>query len=173
MKTTFFIALIISIIAILSGIAGIKQIVTTHFGISIDTLENILWLAIVLITLLALPASRYFYCNVPEGKVGVVTRFKKFTKVLKPGFNLAPPWESIRILSVQTRAIELEFQAITRDQASVHFNCTILFSVEGTDKEMIRKAAYAFATPEEFELSVKRLLEDETRAYVAPSARQR
>jgi regulator of protease activity HflC (stomatin/prohibitin superfamily) len=77
------------------------------------------------------------------------------------------PWDSVHKLSIQNKAIEMKFQAITLDQASVYFNCTILFSVVGTDNEMVKRAVYSFASKYEFDLSVQRLLEDETRAYVA------
>lgn len=105
--------------------------------------------------------------NIPEGKVGVNTRFGRFVDVCPPGFNLIYPWDRMEELSVQLRAIELEFQAITLDQATVYFNCTILFSVTGTDAKTVLKAMYSFSSKEEFILSVQRLLEDETRAYVA------
>ena len=137
-------------------------------GISSELLDLALWIAITLIVLtMVLKMMRVCYTNIAEGQVGVVTRFDKFIRVLSPGFNLIFPWESVRPLSTQTRAIELKFQAITCDQASVHFNCTILYSVVGTNNEMVHKAVYSFATRHEFELSVQRLLEDETRAYVA------
>lgn len=108
-----------------------------------------------------------FYSNISEGKIGVVTRFGRFKKTISPGLNFIYPWDSVHILSIQNKAIEMEFQAITLDQASVYFNCTILFSVIGTDDEMVKRAVYSFATKGEFNLSVQRLLEDETRAYVA------
>lgn len=108
-----------------------------------------------------------FYKNIPEGHVGVVSRFGRFKKTIPPGFNALYPWDRVMVLSIQNRAIELEFQAITLDQASVYFNCTILFSVIGIDDEMVKRAVYSFASSREFELSVQRLLEDETRAYVA------
>ena len=110
---------------------------------------------------------RAFYRSIPEGSVGVVSRFGRFTTIMNPGFNLKSPLDSVYILCVQNRAIEMEFQAITLDQASVYFNCTILFSVISIDIERIKSAVYSFASTAEFDLSVRRLLEDETRAYVA------
>ncbi len=167
MRTVIIILSVILITSTSNDISEFKGMVASYLGVSSNALEYFLWLVIVLIALTALPKVNRYYSNVSEGTVGVVTRYNKFVRALEPGFNIIYPWESIHVLSVQTRAIELEFQAITLDQASVYFNCTILFSVVGTDKEMVRKAVYAFASPEEFVLAVQRLLEDETRAYVA------
>ena len=121
----------------------------------------------IIIFIIAIVLSRLLYKNIPEGHVGVISRFGRFKRIITPGFNLIYPWDKALVLSIQNRAIELEFQAITLDQASVYFNCTILFSVIGTDIEMVKRAVYSFASKSEFELSVQRLLEDETRAYVA------
>ncbi len=135
--------------------------------IDVSVLTYALW-AIILVLLIKFAFSLPgIYVNIAEGNVGVVSRFSRFSRTLSPGFNFIYPWEKVENLSIQCRAIELEFQAITLDQASVYFNCAIIFSVVGTDKEMVRRAVYSFGSESEFELSVQRLLEDETRAYVA------
>jgi regulator of protease activity HflC (stomatin/prohibitin superfamily) len=120
---------------------------------------------ITMIVLLLLIST--FHNNIPEGKIGIVTRFGRFTRTIYPGFNVVYPWDSVNKLSIQNKAIEMPFQAITLDQASVHFNCTILLSLAGTDDEMVKRAFYSFTSNYAFEISVQRLLEDETRAYVA------
>lgn len=107
------------------------------------------------------------FCTVPEGHVGVVTLFGKFKHTLPPGLNVTTPWKSVSKLSIQARAVDLEFQAITLDQANVHFNCTLLFSVAGGDSISVHRATFSFASSEELLLSVRRLVEDETRSYTA------
>ena len=84
-----------------------------------------------------------------------------------PGFNWKAPWERVLGLSLQNRALDLKFRAITLDQANVYFNCTLLCSVAGHSALAIKQAAFSFASEKEFQLSMQRLLEDETRAYVA------
>lgn len=127
----------------------------------------ILTLLIIFFAMLSFGLYHLFYAAIPEGSVGVVSRFGRFTHTFNSGLHFKYPWDSVRMLTLQNRAIEIEFQAITIDQASVYFDCTILFSVIGSDKEMVKRAVYSFATEREFKLSVQRLLEDETRAYVA------
>lgn len=104
---------------------------------------------------------------VGQGSVGVVTQFGKFERVMQPGFNLKWPWERVHRLNLQTNALELKFKAITLDQANAMFNCTVLYEVEGDKEGSIERAMYAFASYRDFTLSLERLVEDETRAYVA------
>jgi len=104
---------------------------------------------------------------IPEENVGVVTTFGKYTGILYPGMNLIAPWSRVEKLSLQNHAIELDFQAITIDQANVHFNCTVLYSVLSANVDAIKRAVFTFASHSEFEISLERLLEDETRTYVA------
>ena len=108
----------------------------------------------------------FFCANIPEGSVGVVSRFGRITETLNPGFNFKFPWDYVNTLSVQNQAIEIDFIAITIDQISVYFNCTILFSVIGNHKSMIKRAAYSFASESEFEICLQRIVKNETRAYV-------
>lgn len=107
------------------------------------------------------------YAIIAEENVGVVTSFGRYSRIIHPGFNMIYRWESVQRLSLQNRAIELTFQAITIDQANVHFNCTVLYSVASDDIESIKRAVFTFASNNEFEISLERLLEDETRTYVA------
>jgi regulator of protease activity HflC (stomatin/prohibitin superfamily) len=126
-----------------------------------DTIFAIITIIVLLLLI------RTFYNNIPEREIGIVTRFGRFTRTISPGFNVVYPWDSVHKLSIQNKAIEMPFQAITLDQATVHFNCTIFLSLAGTDDEMVKRAFYSFTSNYAFEISVQRLLEDETRAYVA------
>jgi len=165
----------LTLIFFVTNFSALSPVFAKQLGIDVNTLEYSAWVTIAILSVRIIfdlsvtipPMLSRCYTNIPEGNVGVVSRFSRFIRMINPGFNLIYPWEIVQFLSVQTRAIELKFQAITLDQSSVYFNCTILFSVVGTDKKMVRKAVYSFASEREFELSVQRLLEDETRAYVA------
>ena len=110
--------------------------------------------------------GRLFHA-IPEGSVGIVTVFGRLRRILLPGLSMTAPWEKVSKLSVQSRAVDLEFKAITLDQANVHFNCTLLFSVAGSDYANVQRAAFSFANTHELQLSIQRLVEDETRTYTA------
>lgn len=125
------------------------------------------FLPLVLLLLAGLFFLGSFLKSIPEGSVGVVTVFGRFSRILLPGLNAKAPWEAVRELSVQSRAVDLEFQAITLDQANVYFNCTLVYSVEGTSENSIQRAVYSFASPAELQLSIRHLVEDETRTYTA------
>lgn len=74
---------------------------------------------------------------------------------------------SIKEISIQNHATELEFQAITLDQANVYFGCTIIFSIADCTNESIKKSHFSFVSQSNLFTSIHRLLEDETRTYVA------
>lgn len=158
-------AFLLTYLVVISPENGIG--IAEALDINASVFTYLLWAVILALLFWLISSSPGIYVNISEGNVGVVSRFSRFSRTLSPGFNFIYPWERVRCLSIQCRAIELKFQAITLDQASVYFNCAILFSVVGTDKEMVRRAVYSFGSESEFELSVQRLLEDETRAYVA------
>ncbi|HQZ36857.1 MAG TPA: SPFH domain-containing protein, partial [Ilumatobacteraceae bacterium] len=53
--------------------------------------------------------------TVNQGTVGVTTIFGKYRRTLRPGLNVVVPFieKIFRRISVQNRAVELQFQAIT------------------------------------------------------------
>lgn len=103
----------------------------------------------------------------PEGCVNVLTAFGKYRRLVQPGASWRKPWESAQTISLQNRSIELEFEAITIDQANVYFKCLLLYRVADSEEQTIKRAAFAFARQDEFSISMQRLIEDETRTYVA------
>jgi regulator of protease activity HflC (stomatin/prohibitin superfamily) len=106
--------------------------------------------------------------SVPQGHVLVITVFGKYRRVLREGLNIKMPWEGVfQRLSLQNRALQLEFQAITQDQANVKFATTILYAVAGSDEEAIKKAVFSFATPQEFQLALQRTIDGSIRQFVA------
>ena len=121
---------------------------------------------IILIVLVWFMISRFVHA-IPEGSVGIITVFGRFKRILLPGLRITRPWERVSKLSVQARAVDLAFQAITLDQANVYFNCTLLYSVAGADAPAVQRAAFSFASEAELKLSIQRLVEDETRTYTA------
>lgn len=81
--------------------------------------------------------------TVQQGNVAVVTVFGKYRRVLRPGLNLLIPFiETIfKRISTQNRSVELEFQAVTIDQANVYFKRMLLFSVQDDAEESVKKSS--------------------------------
>ena len=106
--------------------------------------------------------------SVPQSTVAVITVFGKYRRVMREGLNLKMPWETVmQRLSLQNRALQMEFQAITQDQANVKFATMVLYTVAGADEETIKKAVFSFATPQEFQLALQRTIDGSIRQFVA------
>ena len=113
-------------------------------------------------------AARSVFRTVPQATVAVVTVFGKYHRVMREGLNLKLPWERLSYrLSLQNRALQLEFQAITQDQANVKFACMVLYAVSAADEEAIKKAVFSFATVQEFQLALQRTIDGSIRQFVA------
>jgi regulator of protease activity HflC (stomatin/prohibitin superfamily) len=87
---------------------------------------------------------------------------------MREGLNVKLPWEKVfQRLSLQNRALQLEFQAITQDQANVRFSTMVLYAVAKSDDETIKKAIFSFATAQEFQLALQRTIDGSIRQFVA------
>lgn len=107
--------------------------------------------------------------TVKQGTVAVTTIFGKYQRTLNPGLNFRIPLiEAIfKRISIQNRAVELNFQAVTVDQANVHFTSLLLFAVMNAQEETIKKVAFKFVSERDFMASLSRTVEGSIRAYVA------
>ncbi|NBR36355.1 MAG: SPFH domain-containing protein [Chitinophagales bacterium] len=101
-----------------------------------------LWENWYLLLLIALVLSGLFTIN--QGYIGVITMFGKYRRVVRPGLNFKIPFlETVfKRVSIQNRSVELEFQAVTQDQANVYFKSMLLYSVQNADEETIKKVAF-------------------------------
>jgi prepilin-type processing-associated H-X9-DG protein len=72
-----------------------------------------------------------------------------------------------RRISIQNRSIELEFQAITQDQANVYFKAMLLYSVINSDEETLKNVAFKFQSENDFLTALIRTVEGSTRGFVA------
>jgi regulator of protease activity HflC (stomatin/prohibitin superfamily) len=125
-------------------------------------------LQFAILVVLAGIAAALFACTVPQSTVAVVTIFGRYERVMREGLNFKMPWESVfSRLSLQNRALELEFQAITLDQANVKFATTIVYSVADANEETIKRATFAFASYQEFLLALQRTIDGSIRQFVA------
>ena len=106
--------------------------------------------------------------TVEQATVAVVTVFGKYHRIMREGLNIKWPWEKVAYrLSLQNRALQLEFQAITQDQANVKFATMVLYAVSAADEESVKKAVFSFATGQEFQLALQRTIDGSIRQFVA------
>jgi regulator of protease activity HflC (stomatin/prohibitin superfamily) len=109
-----------------------------------------------------------WFRSVPQATVAVITTFGKYRRIMREGLNMKLPWETVfQRLSLQNRALQLEFQAITQDQANVKFATMVLYAVAGADEESIKKAIFSFASAQEFQLALQRTIDGSIRQFVA------
>jgi regulator of protease activity HflC (stomatin/prohibitin superfamily) len=121
---------------------------------------------VLLVLLLYLAWS--MFRSIPQATVGVVTVFGKYQRIMREGLNIKLPWEKVAFqLSLQNRALQLEFQAITQDQANVKFATMVLYAVAASEEEAIKKAVFSFASAQEFQLALQRTIDGSIRQFVA------
>jgi regulator of protease activity HflC (stomatin/prohibitin superfamily) len=106
---------------------------------------------------------------VQQGTIAVVTIFGKYRRNLTPGLNFRIPFiESVfKRISIQNRSVEMEFQAVTNDQANVYFKSMLLFSVIDEQEETIKKVAFKFIDEKNLMQALIRTIEGSIRSFVA------
>jgi regulator of protease activity HflC (stomatin/prohibitin superfamily) len=72
-----------------------------------------------------------------------------------------------RKISIQNRSIELDFQAITQDQANVYFKAMLLYSVFDNREETLKNVAFKFVNDRDFMTALIRTIEGSIRGFVA------
>lgn len=122
------------------------------------------WWIIVLVIFIF---SGLFTIN--QGYIGVITMFGKYRRVARPGLNFKIPiLEAVyRKVSIQNRSVELEFQAVTADQANVYFKSMLLYSVQNSEEETIKKVAFKFFADKDLMQALIRTIEGNIRSFVA------
>ena len=70
-------------------------------------------------------------------------------------------------ISIQNRSVELEFQAVTIDQANVYFKSMLLYAVQNENDETIKKVAFKFFSDKDLMQALVRTIEGNIRAFVA------
>lgn len=106
---------------------------------------------------------------VQQGHVAVITIFGKFQRIMRPGLNFKIPFieQIFRRISIQNRAMELKFQAITMDQANVYFSSMLLYAVVNQESSSIENVAFKFVDDRNFNNALQRSVEGAVRAFVA------
>ncbi|MFN3666518.1 MAG: SPFH domain-containing protein [Sediminibacterium sp.] len=119
-------------------------------------------LVVVLLFLLSL-------VTVNQGTIAVITMFGKYRRILRPGLNFKIPVleQVFKTVSIQNRSVELEFQAVTIDQANVNFKSMLLYSVINQDEESIKNVAFKFISDRDLMQALIRTVEGSIRSFVA------
>jgi regulator of protease activity HflC (stomatin/prohibitin superfamily) len=107
--------------------------------------------------------------TVNQGYINVVTMFGKYRRILRPGLNFKIPFleQIYKRISIQNRSVELEFQAVTADQANVYFKSMLLYAVQNAEEETIKKVAFKFISDRDLMQALTRTIEGSIRAFVA------
>ena len=130
---------------------------------------NIAPIIIVAIVILAVGVVWASVKTIDQAHVGVVTLFGKYRRTLNPGLNFVIPlaekvhWK----VPVQNQTSQLQFAAITNDQASVHFTATIIFAVTDHQPETIQLVAFKFINYDAFNIAMTSAVEASVREFVA------
>lgn len=120
-----------------------------------------------LLLILAIVFSGLFTVN--QGTIAVITRFGKYVGMRTPGLRFKIPFidQVYKRVSVQNRSVELEFQAVTIDQANVYFKSMLLYSVLDYQEETIKNVAFKFISDKDLMQALVRTVEGSIRAFVA------
>src|ERR1700744_1424886 len=107
--------------------------------------------------------------SVNQGYIYVITMFGKYQRILRPGLNLKIPFlETVyKKISIQNRSVELEFQAVTSDQANVYFKSMLLYAVQNPEEETIQRVAFKFISDRDLMQALTRTIEGSIRSFVA------
>ena len=128
-----------------------------------DFITHYWWLIIILMLLF----TGLFTVN--QGTIAVITRLGKYVGIRRPGLNFKIPFldQVYKRVSIQNRSVELEFQAVTLDQANVYFKSMLLYSVQNEDEETIRRVAFKFISDKDLMQALIRTVEGSIRAFVS------
>jgi regulator of protease activity HflC (stomatin/prohibitin superfamily) len=109
------------------------------------------------------------FFTINQGYIGVITMFGKYRRIVRPGLNMKIPiLETVaRKVSIQNRSVELEFQAVTMDQANVYFKSMLLYSVQNENEDTIKKVAFKFIADRDLIQALIITIEGNIRSFVA------
>ncbi len=124
-----------------------------------------------LIGVVAFAAIVFFssFVVVQQGNVAVITSFGKYRRIMFPGLNFKLPIVEMvaKTISIQNRSVELEFQAITVDQANVYFKSMLLYSVLNQEEQTLKDVAFKFIDTASLMQALTRTIEGSIRSFVA------
>lgn len=148
--------------------AGLERVVVGDLGVVMFPFSGT-GAGLVLVVVVAMVLLVGSVRTVDQAHVAVVTMFGKYRRVLNPGLNFLIPFlEKIKsTVPVQNRTIQLQFSAITIDQAAVHFTATIIFTVSDHSEDTIKLVAFKFIDAQSFGTALTSAIEASVREFVA------
>jgi regulator of protease activity HflC (stomatin/prohibitin superfamily) len=128
-----------------------------------EFITNYWWLILLVLAVLG------SFVTINQGFIGVITMFGKYQRNLRPGLRMKIPFveQIYKKISIQNRSVELEFQAVTIDQANVYFKSMLLYAVQNESDETIKKVAFKFFSDKDLMQALVRTIEGNIRAFVA------
>lgn len=126
-------------------------------------------IALYVVGFLALLLVFSSFVTIQQGLIGVTTIFGKYQRILTPGLNFKVPFieKVFKKISIQNRSVEMEFQAVTIDQANVYFKVMLLYSVLDQQEATIKNVAFKFIDDRNLMQALIRTIEGTIRSYVA------
>lgn len=123
-------------------------------------------LILVVVTVVTIAKA---FNTVAQNTVAVVTVFGRYRRIMTAGLNLKIPFiEKVHTrISLQNRSVELQFQAITADQANVYFKAMLLYSVFNPSEDTIKSVAFKFLDYQSLMQALTRSVEGSVRSFVA------
>src|SRR5215203_5986410 len=93
----------------------------------------------------------------------------RYQRIVRQGLRIKIPLieQLHKKVSIQNRSVELEFQAVTQDQANVYFKSMLLYAVQNADEETIKKVAFKFFADRDLMQALIRTIEGNIRSFVA------
>jgi regulator of protease activity HflC (stomatin/prohibitin superfamily) len=130
-------------------------------------MEFSLFTIFLVLAILSVVGGLFF--TVQQGTVAVVTMFGKYRRISYPGLNFKIPFIEVvfRRISIQNQSVELQFQAITQDQANVNFKAMLLYSVIDQSEETVKSVAFKFIDFGSLMQTLNRTVEGSVRGFVA------
>lgn len=109
------------------------------------------------------------FVTVQQGFIAVISVFGKYRRILSPGLNFKVPLieQIYKRISIQNRSVELDFQAVTIDQANVYFKAMLLYAVIDQREETIVNVAFKFVDDRSLMQALIRTVEGSIRGFVA------
>jgi regulator of protease activity HflC (stomatin/prohibitin superfamily) len=131
--------------------------------IAMNFLADYWWVILIVLAVLG------SFVTINQGTIGVVTMFGKYQRIMRPGLNLKIPFleQIYKRVSIQNRSVELEFQAVTIDQANVYFKSMLLYSVLNINEQTIKDVAFKFISDKDLMQALIRTVEGSIRSFVA------
>ncbi|RYY49667.1 MAG: SPFH domain-containing protein [Chitinophagaceae bacterium] len=128
-----------------------------------EFLKDYWWAIIIVLGVLS------SFVTINQGFIGVITMFGKYQRNIRPGLRMKIPFieQIYKKISVQNRSVELEFQAVTIDQANVYFKSMLLYAVQNENDDTIKKVAFKFFSDKDLMQALVRTIEGNIRAFVA------